>query len=269
VPLSAEQLRAYQRDGFVLVEKVLGGRALDFLRAELPKVLAEESPRRVLEADSVTVRSVYGCHLVSEVFASLVRHPLLLEPARQLVGGEVYLYQHRINAKRALTGDVWRWHQDLIYWTKDDGLPSDAAVTVALLIDNASSENAPILAIPGSHRMGLLQTGPPPAPAEGPSWQASLVADLKYSIPAKTCEALTTRHGIRELTGPPGSLVIFHPALVHSSRVNRSPDDRRILFHTYSRVDNVPSIMGERRPDFLVGRDTAPITPRLDPRFAS
>jgi ectoine hydroxylase len=259
--LRPDELATFHRDGFVLRPASLDGPTLDPLDAELEALFARDSPRRVLELDGKTVRSVYGCHQVSARFDRLIRHPALLEPARQLVDGDVYLYQLKVNAKRARSGDRWAWHQDLIYWRDEDGLPGDRIVNVALFLDEVTPDNAPLQVLPGSHRLGVVETAPNDEGARAyggqPSFITDLIAEIKYRLDDPTVEALTATHGVATVSGPRGSVLVFDANLVHASPPNRSSRDRRMLVATYNRCDNLPARV--TRPDFLVGRDHAPL----------
>jgi Phytanoyl-CoA dioxygenase (PhyH) len=49
--------------------------------------------------------------------------PRVLGPVKQIMGDDIYLYQSRLNYKRARTGDVFQWHQDYQSWLMD-GVPN-------------------------------------------------------------------------------------------------------------------------------------------------
>jgi ectoine hydroxylase len=269
--LSPEQVAEYDRAGWLLVPAVVPPRAIDRVNAELPSLFAEESPRRVLETDHVTVRSVYGCHLVHELFHNLTCHAALLEPARQLLDGDdVYVYQLKVNAKRAFAGDLWAWHQDLIYWIEEDGLPGSRIINVALFLDDVTADNGPMRAVPGSHRLGVIPTAPREERTayEGqPAWIVDLIAAIKYTIDDRTLEGLIARHGVEPIEGPRGSVLIFHPNLVHASPPNRSPHDRKVLVASYNSTRNLPVPARAPRPEFLVNRDHRALRVVDDPRL--
>src|SRR5438128_7514786 len=126
--LPQTELDAYAADGFLLIPDVFSPDEIDVLKQELPAVLAEDSPRRVLEKDGQTVRAVHGAHATHEVFGRLARHPRLVHSARQILGSGVYVHQFKINVKAAFAGDVWKWHQDFIFWLKQDGMREPRAV---------------------------------------------------------------------------------------------------------------------------------------------
>jgi L-proline 4-hydroxylase len=262
--LTAEQRRFYADRGYLFLERVFGAEDVDAIRAALPAVFAEESPRRVLERDGRTVRSVYGSHAHSPLFGRLVRHPALLNPARQLLGGDVHVYQFKINAKAAFRGDVWEWHQDFIFWHHEDGLPAPHVATFSLFLDDVTEFNGPLIVIPGSHGAGMIdiRAGDIPQGYEGsPAWISNLTADLKYSLSPPVLAGLVRRHGMVAPKGPAGSVLVFDGNLAHGSNANMSPFDRTILLVTYNRVDNRPGDMAYPRPEFLASRDCTPLRP--------
>src|SRR5258708_23106492 len=81
----------------------------------------------VIREHSGGVRSIFRVHeddgaTHSPAFRALVRTPRVLEPTRQALGGDVYVYHTKINTKPAIEGTVWMWHQD--YGSRQrDGCP--------------------------------------------------------------------------------------------------------------------------------------------------
>lgn len=256
--LSKESVLRYEEDGFVFVEDVMTDKEVALLSEQAENELQMDGPRRVLEKDGKTVRGVHGSHQTSEVFARLVRHPSLLLPAMQVLGGPVYVHQFKINAKKAMQGDIWPWHQDYIFWNRGDGMQRPAVVNVAILLDAATVINGPLLFVPGSHRSGSLELT-----ARGPadSWKSSFSADLDYAIDAPLLARLTADKEIVAITGPPGSILLFDPLLVHGSGTNMSVDDRRMVLVTYNRTDNPLVAVPNPRPTFLAARDNTPLDP--------
>jgi ectoine hydroxylase len=275
VRLEAEQVKAYREKGYLLLPNVFSDTAIERLNGQLPPLLADDSPRRVLERDGNTVRSLYGCHLDNEVFQSFTRHPAVLEPAAQLLEQTAYVYQFKINIKAAFTGDVWQWHQDLIYWVREDGLPGPHILNVVVFLDDVTEVNGPMFVVPGSQARGIIETPPIEAPpqerrspyAGKPAWITNLIASIKYAIDKDTLASMIRGHGIESIKGPKGSVLIFDACLVHSSPPNLSPFDRRMMFLSYNGTKNIPVPTGERRPDFIVSRDHRALVPAVDPRF--
>jgi ectoine hydroxylase len=262
--LTGEQIESYRRDGYLFLDATLTEAEIARFQAALPPLFAEESPRRILETDGVTVRSHYGAHADDVRCAALVRDRRLLLPARQLIGDAVYVYQFKINSKSAFRGEHWAWHQDFIYWQREDGVPAPLMTTVAVFLDDVNEFNGPLVLVPGSHTEGVIEvdarSAKPAAYADSPEWVASLTADIKYTVPRADVAALSRRRGLVAPKGPRGSLLFFHPNLVHASAANISPFDRVVALATYNSVNNRP-LHGERRPEFLCSRDVAALEP--------
>ena len=261
--LHKDQLTGFADKGFLLIADCFSSDELDIMRGELPSLFAEESERRVLEKKTGAVRSVYGSHATNEVFRRLTCHPRLVEPAMQILGGPVYVYQFKINAKIAFVGDVWEWHQDFIFWQREDGVESPDLVTIAIFLDEVTEYNGPLLLVPGSHHAGVIEPsstgGVPEGYESSPGWIANLTADLKYSVDKDSLSRLVARGGIEAPKGAAGSILFFHCNTVHGSAPNMSPFDRKIVLVTYNRVDNAPRRRENARPEFLVSRDFTPV----------
>ncbi len=260
---SVEELEQYERDGYVIFENRFAIEEIDTIKSEIPELISQRSERVVLEASAPIVRTVYGVHQISRVFAELARHPRILEPAKQMLGGDVYVYQTKLNTKTAFEGDVWPWHQDYIYWQREDSMPRPSALTVAVFLDEVTEFNGPLMLIPGSHHLGVLESdtydGNPPGYESAPNWIPNLTAKMKYTIPKRTLARLARERGLVAPKGPTGSVLFFDCNIAHASAANLSHCERTVALITYNRVDNAPAESVLHRPDFLAARDVAPL----------
>ena len=269
--LTNEQLKFYADNGFVLLADLFSAADVSTIKAEIPLLLAEDSPRRVIEK-SGSVRSVYGSHMTNEVLRRLSRHPKLVDPAMQLIENSVYVYQFKINAKTAFGGDVWEWHQDYIFWLKEDSLPAARLTNAVIFLDEVNEFNGPMFLIPGSHKEGVIdvvahQEAKPSTSGNAQngadpynrSWLSNLTADLKYSLSRQIVGQLVSQYGILAPKGNQGSVLFFDSNLVHGSTNNISPFDRMLILITFNSTSNLPAFNEKSRPDFLVSRDTKPI----------
>ena len=270
--ITREQVNFYREKGYLLVSNCFSAAEVAAMKAEVESIFSEDSPRRVMEKDGRIVRSVYGSHKTSEVFSRLVRHPNILEPARAILGSEVYVYQFKINAKAAFGGDVWEWHQDFIFWRNEDGMTRPRVMSVAIFLDEVTEFNGPMLLIPGSHREGVIDVpakDKPPVEAyhtDAPdlnrtSWISNLTASLRYSLSKKSVTKLVLGNGIESPKGPAGSVVFFDGNIAHASAGNISPFDRVVVLITFNSTENIPSEVKNPRPEFLVSRDHTPVVP--------
>ena len=250
---------AYDRDGWCESPEPLDIDEVVRVRASVDRLSREQRPEVVYEGGTRAVRAIHGCHRFDEACARLVRLPQLLGLAEALIGGPVYVYQFKVNLKQPREGAAWPWHQDFAFWHREDGMPRPDAVNLAVFLDEVHEANGPLQVIPGSHRLGLIDS--PGAPGQGlPSgdWRRHVSADLEHTVSRERAEGLAAEHGVRLMTGPAGSCVAFHPSIVHSSSDNLSADRRAILLITYNSVGNAPT--HPIRPEFLVDRDTTPVT---------
>jgi hypothetical protein len=252
--LTSNQLRTYAESGLLFFPSLFDPAEIAALSAATDEMAAIDHPSRVLETDGETVRALHGCHLTNAVMARLTRLPRMLRPAEQIVGDSAYVYQFKINFKAAFGGDVWKWHQDYIFWAKGDGMPRPDCVNIMVYLDEVTEFNGPLMCIPKSHRHGMVDAMA--SQGQG-NWKDGVSADLKYSLDRETVSKLIEEGGIVAPKGPAGSVLIFHPNLAHGSAPNLSPWDRSMMIVTYNSVNNVPVPTGELRPEFLVSRDTS------------
>jgi ectoine hydroxylase len=181
----------------------------------------------------------------------------MLGPVRQLLPAGAYIYQFKINSKAPFVGAGWSWHQDYAAWRLADGLPRPDLVNVGVFFDDVSEFNGPVVVVPGSHRDGLVTKAP--APASPASHQHVDPQDI--ALTPEDMRTLVRRLGMRSVTGPAGTVVLFHPEIVHGSATNMSPYPRRLLIVTYNDVRNMPRYAGQPRSAYVVGRDTEPLQP--------
>ncbi|MFI8131634.1 phytanoyl-CoA dioxygenase family protein [Streptomyces diastaticus] len=106
--LTESQITEYRSEGFLLLEDVFDVGDVAALRREVTDLYGTEHPGRIFEEDGTTVRGIHGCHTTSALFSRLVRLPELLTAAEQLLESKVHVFQCKVNAKKALRGEVWQ-----------------------------------------------------------------------------------------------------------------------------------------------------------------
>ena len=270
--LTKEQVESYEENGFLVRENLLSETEIEILMGDLPGLFAEESPRRIMERTGA-VRTVFAPHFSNEVYDRLSRLPRLVEAAQQLLGSEVYIHQYKINAKVALEGDQWEWHQDFLYWNKEDGMPTPRVVTAAIFLQEVHEFNGPLLVIPGTHRQPVVDlkaeqkyfkedhTSLRTEMDTAPPWMSTLTADLKYKINKDILGRLLRHSRIHAIKGGAGLVLFFHGNLFHASAGNLSAADRISVFITYNSVRNPLRRPEKPRPTFIANPDCTPISP--------
>ncbi|NVJ50524.1 MAG: phytanoyl-CoA dioxygenase family protein [Gammaproteobacteria bacterium] len=260
--LQQSNIEFYQEHGYLIVEDVFSSDEIDALSIETETLLKNPNDALVHEQDQHTVRSINGPHFVSQTMNQLMRTPKILEPTKQLLDGDVYLHQYKINTKRAFDGDVWEWHSDYWFWHKEDGMPEPEALTAVIFLDDVNEFNGPMCLIPKSQNYRLsdeLHSRPYGAQDGGENWQITTAKELKYKLSREFLAQMINTYGIKSAQGKKGSVLFFHSNLLHSSSYNSSPWDRRGIFISYNRVSNCLLEMPSPRPEFLASRNFTPL----------
>ena len=245
--LDHEQVQRFERDGYLFFPELFTRPEIKVLADEVPGLYAQHRPENVREKGSDAVRTNFAAHLYSTPFAKLARHPRMIEPAVQLFGEAVYMHQFKINGKMAFDGDVWQWHQDYGTWFNDDQMPEARAMNVAIFLDEVNEFNGPLMFIPGSHKLGVLDAAHDLSTTSYPLWVIS----------NEVIKKLVDRGGMVAPKGPAGSMILFHGCLVHASTSNLSPWNRTSVYLSLCAVSN--HIRRFKRPGYIAHRDFAPI----------
>lgn len=250
--LTHAQLEQFDRDGYLFFPALFSPEEIATLTDEVPRLYAQDRPENVREKHSGAVRTNFAAHLYSAPFARLARHPRMVRPVEQLFGEPVYMHQFKINGKNAFDGDVWQWHQDYGTWLNDDLMPTPRAMNVAIFLDDVNEFNGPLMFIPGSHRVGVLEAGHDLTTTSYPLWTIN-----NDNIRALVEKAGGPQGGIVAPKGPAGSMLLFHSCLVHASTSNLSPWNRVSVYLSLCAVSN--HIRRHKRVEWIAHRDFTPI----------
>jgi ectoine hydroxylase len=253
--LSQEQVRQFRSQGYLILDQLFSPEETEALQDAFQRDSLIPGDQRVAEQEGGEVRAVYASHTRQPEFAALIRTPRVLGPVRQLLGGEAYIYQFKVNAKAPFSGAGWSWHQDFAAWQMADNLRLPRLVNVGVFLDEVNEFNGPVIFCPGSHRDGLVKKGR----ANGPAASEQHVDPEDIALTPADMSGLVERHGLVSAKGAAGTVVLFDPEIVHGSAPNMAPLRRRLLIVTYNDVTNVPQPVGEPRPEYVVGRDTEPL----------
>lgn len=262
-PLDEVSLSRYERDGFLWFEGFFSQRRIEPFLDDLKTMVDDEelmaSEQVIADPESGAIRSVFGMHEISRRFSQLTRDPRLLGMVRQLLGGDVYIHQSRINDKFGYEGRGFEWHSDFETWHSEDGMPLMRAVSASIMLTDNNAFNGPLMLIPGSHHWFVSSQGETPEM----NWKDSLKVQ-RLGVPDKgSLGKLANKGGITAPVGPPGSLMLFECNTLHASNRNMSPWPRSNLFFVYNSVENKldkPFGGTSPRPEFLGARaNTEPL----------
>ena len=197
--------------------------------------------------DAPRVRRVKTPHKFFDGFRRLYREPRLVAILQALLGPAVRLQGSKINLKAPHFGSPVEWHQDWAFYphTNDDLL------AVGVMLDDAISDNGPLMVVPGSHR-GPIFDHHADGYFCGAVDPAAVKQELARAVP---------------LTGRAGSMSFHHVRLLHGSAQNVSKLPRALLLYEYAAADAWP-LMGVKDLAEFDGRlvSGAPsIEPRVTP----
>lgn len=259
--LSPEQIASFRENGFLILEKCFSAAEVELLKAETYREFETDQPGRILEKSGV-VRTVFAAHKTNDTFSRLTRVAKLAVPAAQLLSDDVYVHQFKINAKLGLDGDQWEWHQDYLYWLKEDSMPTPNVLSAVVFLTPVDDFNGPLLLIPGSQKLGTIDLDVEKkysALDADEAWKPTLTADLKYKISKRTLIRALSTSRIVAAKGAPGFVVFFHGNTLHASAGNMTPIDRLSIFVSYNSVANALQPMANPRPAFISERDFTPV----------
>jgi len=228
--LNQDQVTFYRDNGYLVVPDVFPADEIVRLRAVAEEfqtrgALLEESdavfdigPGR--EPGTSVVRRVKDPTLHHEAFDAAMRKPELVALVSQLIGPGVRFDAAKLNFKPAGGGAPIDWHQDWCAYphTNDDLL------AVGVMLDDVTSENGPLMVIPGSHK--------------GPAW--SHHHEGRYVMAVDPEDFRADWPAPVELTGKAGSITIHHVRTLHASKDNTGANERRLLLFQYTAVDAWP-----------------------------
>ncbi|HET6879185.1 MAG TPA: phytanoyl-CoA dioxygenase family protein [Pirellulales bacterium] len=217
--LSDEQLRHYDRDGYVSGVRLLGDDQVARLRDELHALTDPNHPANNLFYEFHSNESVdrsrvlfhaLGAWRIAPGFHDILWNPAFTVPASQLLGGAVRFWHDQLFCKPAQHGGVVAWHQDYSYWTRTQPM---AHLTCWIALDDATRDNGCLQYVPGSHRWPLL----PVTGLAGDMDAIQTVLDEEQRAAFKPV-AIELRRG---------EASFHHPLMVHGSYENRTDGPRR------------------------------------------
>ncbi|MDC0149113.1 phytanoyl-CoA dioxygenase family protein [Rhodospirillales bacterium] len=244
--LTAEELKKFDEEGYLFFPGKFSLEEAALLKSEAETVYATDRKEVWREANGVA-RTAFAAHTYNEAFRRLGAHPRLIDPVSQMLDGDVYMHQYKVNAKAAFDGEVWQWHQDYGTWKRDDEMPEPRAMNIAVFLDDVTAANGPLLFIPGSHKLGVVDAGHDLETTSYPLW----------TLDREKVSELAAKGGCVAPTGPAGSMLMFSSLLVHASPANISPFGRTIVYLSLCHVDN--HIRAFNREDWIAHRDFTPI----------
>lgn len=246
--LTTAQVDDYRALGFAVFPALFTGAEVAALHTEADRIFTLDRVEH-LHAASGEFLGTTAMDRCSQLYQRLLRDPRLLTIAEQLLGARVYCHQYKIIVKQALGQLSLPWHQDYGPWAHHDGMPTSAALSLGIYLDEVTEFNGPITFIPRTHHAGLIPYEVIPVPGTTPI----------PSLPAAMVKHYAAQYGIIAPKGPPGTCVIFDSCLAHASSPNLTPWPRNLIYLSYNRIDN--AIQKPTRPTHFANQEFAALSP--------
>ncbi len=222
--LSAEQVRRFHDDGYVIHRGLFDAEETDLLRRAMeedPAVQDHVLVRR--DGFGGGTRIALWNRAGDSVYGLAARSARMVDTAETLLGGPVYHYQSKLTAKEAGGGGAWEWHQDYGYWYYN-GCLYPRLLSCVIALDRTDRANGCLQFLKGSHHLGRVD-------------HVKLTPEQNQIDPQVVAVAEQRLEKVHvELD--PGDAVIFHCNLFHRSDQNQSDRRRWTLIVCYNRVDN-------------------------------
>ena len=125
--LSAEQVTAFERDGFIVLRNVIPDGDLEILRRESNRVMRRRTMKKREQKGGGTFDSFRNCLTLSDSYLTLLTHRAVLGAVVTIMGTNIRLttsqlvFRHPDPRDRSLPVRVARWHRDMAPATEDLG----------------------------------------------------------------------------------------------------------------------------------------------------
>lgn len=237
--LSDDQVRAFRRDGFLVVRALAPETTCNALISEVERALDPPlgpleleaelgypgSPGSVDAVGGKTPRRLLHAYSRGPLFRAWAGGPEIRATVPRLIGRpDIVLEQSHHNCimtKFPRFGSETGWHQDIRYWS----FAAPDLINAWLALGTEGPLQGGLSVVPGSHRASF-------APGQ---FDAALF--FRSDLPEN--QGLLQRALALELQR--GDVLFFHCRLLHAGARNLSDVTRRSLVFTYNRMDNPPT----------------------------
>lgn len=215
-PITAEQRREYQENGYFLLEDVFTQAEMDELarhiealqRRHEEDIRAKGGTEGISRANEITFTAFLAEQ--DDAIRSFATRPEFVAISTQLLGPDVDLYWNQSVFKQPEGKREFPWHQDDAYTP----VTPSPYLTLWLALNDATVENGCIWVLPRSHKRGLVEHRPSPI---GLICHDSNDPDQGVPVPVKA-----------------GSIAVFQSLTMHKSGVNSSTGPRKAYILQYS-----------------------------------
>lgn len=222
--LTAAQIEAFDRDGFVLVENLFSPEETSVLFQTAHGEQIQNKKFDMPDAGGRSSKLAIWMNVSDDVWGAVSTSPRVVQGAQQLLRQEVYHWHSKVMLKEPRTGGAWEWHQDYGYWYHD-GCIYPHLVSCLIALNDTDRENGCLKVLVGSHHIGRLDHGQ--------------VGNQSGADPERL-RAVETMLPVHYVEARAGSALFFHCNTLHSSEPNLSDRPRTSYICCYNALANVP-----------------------------
>ena len=103
--LNDTDIKKFDEDGYLFFPEMFSKDEASLLKEEAEKVYSQDR-KEVWKESSGVARTAFAAHKYNEAFRRLGAHPRLIDPVSQVLQGDIYMHQFKLNAKAAFDGAV-------------------------------------------------------------------------------------------------------------------------------------------------------------------
>lgn len=225
--LSAEQIKQFHKDGYVLVKGFCNSEETSKLyNTALQDDAMSKNALDLNDQSGKKTRLSLWFTPGNDVFGYLTRSEKMVNAVAQLLqsNAPVCHFHSKLMQKEPKVGGAWEWHQDYGYWYKNQFMFPDQLLSVMIALTKANKENGCLQVIKGSHKLGRVNHG---FSGEQVGADMIMVENALKTMELVYCEI------------DPGDALFFHSNTLHRSEANLSNEPRWSIISCYSSQSNL------------------------------
>lgn len=249
--LSADQVTAYQEDGFLFPLQVFPAEEARGFRAGF-----EALEQRYADGGLPRPLGRYlrvNAHIVIPLAAQIASDPRVLDRVESILGPDLLVWSAELFIKEPQTPHIVSWHQDLTYWGLGE---TDQELTAWIALSPATVKSGCMRFVAGSHKQRIQPHN-------------DTFSDDNLLSRGQEIAVVVNEDDASNVILEPGQLSLHHGRMFHASGPNQS-DDRRIGVAVRFVTPEVRQMVAERDYAMLVrGADPKgnmrPVAPPKEP----
>ena len=225
--LSQEQVKQYQKDGYILVKGFCSRNEIDRLYGV---AIQDDAMRKHAldlndQSGKKTKLSLWFTP-GNDVFGYLTRSKKVIDVVASLLDSDapVCHFHSKLMQKEPKVGGAWEWHQDYGYWYKNQFIFPDQLISIMVALTPATKENGCLQVIKNSHKLGRVNHG---FAGEQVGADMVMVNNALQTMELIYCELEA------------GDALIFHSNILHRSEANLSDYPRWSVISCYCSKSNL------------------------------